>query len=86
MGTLPRLDLMRQYPVKITNIQVDVTFIIPKLIDGVPSHAKIAYRLKWPGIVKLVANGEELPHMWGKENHAAKGFGRGEAQPNKDVI
>ena len=46
MGTLPRLDLMRQYPVKITNIQVDVTFIIPKLIDGVPSHAKGAYRLK----------------------------------------
>ena len=25
---------------KITNIHVDITFIIPKLIDGVPSHAK----------------------------------------------
>ena len=27
-------------PVKIIKIKVDITFIIPKLIDGVPSHAK----------------------------------------------
>ena len=40
MGTLPRWDPMQQYLVKITNIQVDITVIIPKLIDGVPSHAK----------------------------------------------
>ena len=40
VGTLPCWQPMRQYPVKITNIQVDITFIIPKLIDGVPSHAK----------------------------------------------
>ena len=38
VGTLPRWELMWQYPVKITNIQVDITSIIPQLIDGVPSH------------------------------------------------
>jgi hypothetical protein len=27
-------------PGKTTNIQVGITFIISKLIDGVPSHAK----------------------------------------------
>ena len=31
-------ELMWQYPIK--NIQVDVTFIFLKLIDGVPLHAK----------------------------------------------
>ena len=31
------------YPVQIINIQVDLTFIIFKLIDGVPSRAKAAY-------------------------------------------
>ena len=40
VGTLPRWEPMQQYPVKITNIQVDITFIILKLIDEVPSHAK----------------------------------------------
>ena len=35
VGTLPHWEPMWQYPVKITNIQVDITFIIPKLIDGV---------------------------------------------------
>jgi hypothetical protein len=44
---------MCQYPVKITNIQVDITFIIAKLIDEVPSHAK--------GIVTLVPNEERVP-------------------------
>ena len=34
VGTLPRREPMWQYPVKIINIQLDVTFIIPKLIDG----------------------------------------------------
>ena len=40
MGTLPRWEPMWQYPVKIANIQVDITFIILKLIDGVLAHAK----------------------------------------------
>ena len=31
------------YPVQIINIQVDLTFIIFKLIDGVPSRAEAAY-------------------------------------------
>ena len=41
VGT-PRWEPMWQHPVKIINIQVGITFIIPKLIDGVPSHAKEA--------------------------------------------
>jgi hypothetical protein len=40
VGTLPRWEPMQQYPVKIINIQVDITFSIPKLIGGVHSHAK----------------------------------------------
>ena len=40
VGTFSRLEPMWQYLVKITNIKVDITFIILKLIDGVPSHAK----------------------------------------------
>ena len=40
VGTLPRWELMWQYLVKITNIQVDITFIVPNLIDEVPSHVK----------------------------------------------
>ena len=40
VGTLPHWEPMWQYPVKTTNIQVDITFIIPKLNDGVPSHVK----------------------------------------------
>ena len=52
---------MWQYPVKFTYIQVDITFVVLKLIDGVPSHAKGAWRLKWPGIVALIPNGEEVP-------------------------
>ena len=38
--TLPRWEPMWQYVVKVTNIQVDIIFIISELIDGVPSHAK----------------------------------------------
>jgi hypothetical protein len=33
-------------PVKITSIQVDITFIVPMLIDGVPSYAKGAQWLR----------------------------------------
>ena len=41
METLLRWEPMWQYPVKITNNQVDdTTFFNPELIDGVPSHAK----------------------------------------------
>jgi hypothetical protein len=40
VGPLTHWELMWQYPVKITNIQVDIAFIIPKLVDGVPSHAR----------------------------------------------
>jgi hypothetical protein len=32
--------------VKITNIQVYITFVVPKLIDGVLSHAKGAQWLE----------------------------------------
>ena len=40
VGTLPHWEPMWQYPIKITTIQVDITFIILKLIDEVLSHAK----------------------------------------------
>jgi hypothetical protein len=40
MGTPPRWEPMWQYSVKMTNIQVEISFTIPKLIEGVPSHAK----------------------------------------------
>ena len=40
MGPLPCREPMWQYLVKSTHIQVDIAFIIPKLIDGVPSHAR----------------------------------------------
>jgi hypothetical protein len=40
VGTLPCWEPMWQYPVKIINIQVDITLIIPKLIDRVPWHTK----------------------------------------------
>jgi hypothetical protein len=40
VGTPPRWEPMRQYPIKITNVQVAITFSVPKLIDGVPSHTK----------------------------------------------
>ena len=40
VGALPCWESMWQFPVRITNIQVGITSIIPKLIDGVPSHAK----------------------------------------------
>ena len=39
-GNSSSLGINVTIPVKITNIQVDITFIIPKLIDGVPSHVK----------------------------------------------
>jgi hypothetical protein len=42
VGTLPHWEPMRQYLIKITKIQVDTTFITPKLFDGVPSHAEEA--------------------------------------------
>ena len=37
---IPRWEQMWQYPVKITNIQVDITFIIPKLIVEVNHMSK----------------------------------------------
>jgi hypothetical protein len=40
VGALPCWQPMCQYMVRITPIQIDMTFIIPKLIDGLPSHAK----------------------------------------------
>ena len=40
VGTPLRWEPMWQYPVKITNIHVDITFIIPNLIDDTPPHAK----------------------------------------------
>jgi hypothetical protein len=46
VGTPSRWEPMRQYVVKITNIQVDINFIILKLIIGVPSHAEGAYSLR----------------------------------------
>jgi hypothetical protein len=42
MGTLRGWELVCQYPTKITSIQVDITFTIPQLIDGAPSHDKEA--------------------------------------------
>ena len=46
VGTPPRWEPISQYLVKIIKFQVDITFIIPKLIDGVPSHAKGAQWLQ----------------------------------------
>ena len=41
VGTLPSWETNVKIPHQyITNIQVDITFIIPKLIDGIPSHVK----------------------------------------------
>ena len=42
VGTPSRWEPMWQYPIKITIIQVGITFIILKFIDGVPSHVKAA--------------------------------------------
>jgi hypothetical protein len=53
VGTLTRWEPMWQYPVKITIIQVDVTFINPILIDGVRSHAKGVEWHKWLGAYGL---------------------------------
>ena len=38
VGTPLRWEPMWQQPINITNIQVNITFISPKLIDEVPSH------------------------------------------------
>ena len=46
VGTHPRWEPMCQYPVKIIYAQVDITFISPKLINGVPSHVTGALWLK----------------------------------------
>ena len=62
--------------VQIINIQVDIVFVIPKLIDGVPSHAKGAEWFKWLGIqwvkwrgtVTLVPNGEDSHASAGKKS------------------
>jgi hypothetical protein len=40
MGTFPLWELIWQYLVKFTNIQVDITFIIPNLINEAHSHGK----------------------------------------------
>ena len=72
MGTLPQWEPTWQYLVKITNIQVDITFIIPKLIDEVPSHVKGAQWLKWPGIITLAPNEEEFPCRCEHEEWAMK--------------
>ena len=48
VGTLPRWEPMWQYPIIITHIQVHITFIVPNLIDKVPSLAKEAWWLEWP--------------------------------------
>ena len=53
ISTLPRWEPMWQYLVKITNIQVHIIFIIPKLIDEVSSHAKGAQWLKWPRYIYI---------------------------------
>ena len=77
VGTPPCWEPMWKYPVKITNIQVDTTFIIPTFIDGVPSHPKEAEWLKWPGIVTLISNEEEFPRKCGHEHRAVKEEGQG---------
>ena len=58
VGTLPCWAPMWHYRAKLHLFKVDITFIVPKLIDGVPSHAKGAWWLKWQGIVTLVPNGQ----------------------------
>ena len=63
--TLPYWEPMWHYLVEITNIPIDITFIILKLIGKVPSHVKGAWWLKWLGIVTLVSNMEVFPRRSG---------------------
>jgi hypothetical protein len=80
--TLLRREPMWRYPVKVTIFQADITFIIPKLIDGVPSYAKRTQWLMWLGIVTLVPNGQKFPHRCGQEDRTLKEAweGRGPAE------
>jgi hypothetical protein len=72
LGTHLCWEPVWRYAVKIIHIQVDITFIIPKLIDGVPSRAKGAWWLKWLGIITLVPNEDEFPSRCGQEDLAVK--------------
>ena len=72
VGIVPCWEPMWQHLVKIIIIQVDITFIIPKLVDGVPSHAKATQWLKWPGVVTLVPNEGEFACRCGQEDRAVK--------------
>ena len=56
--------------------------IIPKLIDGVPSHAKGASWLKWSGIVTWVPNEKEFPYRCGQDDHAVKEAWKGRGPIN----
>ena len=77
---------MWQYPIKITNIQVDIILIIPKLIDKVPSHAKRDEWLKWLGICHISSQRGKIPRKCGQEDLTIKEAWEGHAQPNEDVI
>ena len=59
---------MRQYSVEITNIQVEITFSIPKSLH----MPKELNGLKWPDIVTLDPNREEFPRSCGQEDRAAE--------------
>jgi hypothetical protein len=50
------------------NILVDITFVIPKLFDGVPSHAKGAWRY----LSHWFPNEEEFPRKCGQEDQRVK--------------
>ena len=68
VGTLPCWDPTWQYPVKITNIQVDITFIVIKLIDEVPSACEVPKELN-------DSSDRVLSHWFlrGKSSHAGAG-------------
>ena len=75
--------------VKITNIQVHITLIIPKLIDTVPSHAKESLMAWVTEYYHIGSQQGRVPmQMWAGIPGSEGGVGgeEGGAQANEDVI
>ena len=63
VGTFPRWEPRWQYLVKITNTQVGITFIIPKLTYEVNHMPEEINGLSDKVLSHLIPNGEEFPRM-----------------------
>jgi hypothetical protein len=87
VGTLPCWEPVWLYPVKITNIQVDITFInlwrnsMNQMISM--KWCQLEYFWFWPGIVTLTPDEEEFPCMCGQEDQAMKEAWELGAGPNR---